>query len=369
MSKKLLSVVLALALALSCFAVSAFALGSIGYESEEDAAYYTQAWALESSNNGNTYTVDVVLTANYKVGPIQFKVLKTVTAGSIALTGADTGADIPDDWYADVSFDDATGEVAVIPNPEEDGVNALDATDGVVVATLTYTVSDDAAGKLVIDVADVKSEANPGGTLIAARMSDGNVVTGTAITGQTVDADTNAITIGAAATPPTLVAIDGTIGVVDTSRTDLNADGDQVTGYIYGVEPENGETIDAVFEVVGDGTMNIVANDEGSDCGTGTIVEVLDLDGNVVESYVLIIFGDVTGDGAIYEEDGTNILLHDAWSYGDTGRFESPVILFAGDVTCDGEIYEEDGTNVLLHDAWSYGDGGRLLQADVIAML
>jgi hypothetical protein len=39
MSKKLLSVVLALALVFSCFAVSAFAIGGLGYENDDDAAF------------------------------------------------------------------------------------------------------------------------------------------------------------------------------------------------------------------------------------------------------------------------------------------------------------------------------------------
>ena len=44
MSKKILSVVLALVMVVSCLAVSAFA----GYENDEDAALYTQTWALSS---------------------------------------------------------------------------------------------------------------------------------------------------------------------------------------------------------------------------------------------------------------------------------------------------------------------------------
>jgi hypothetical protein len=85
------------------------------------------------------------------------------------------------------------------------------------------------------------------------------------------------------------------------------------TGYIYGVEPEASETVDAIFEVVGDGELEIIANEAGSEAGTGTIVNVLDLDGNVVETYVLVIFGDVNGDGAVDISDSFDIELHDNW--------------------------------------------------------
>lgn len=376
MSKKLLSVVLALALVFSCFAVGAFALGSIGYESEEDAPNYTQAWALESTDNNNgTYTVKVKLTANYGVGSIQFKVLKTVNAGTIKLTAATEGEDIPENWVADVSFSDTTGEVAVIPHPNEDGVYAVDATDGIYVAELTYTVSNDANGSLVIDVADAKSESNPGGTLIAARMSDGNVVTGTSITGQTVSQNTNTVTIGSASTPPTLAVVDGTIGVIDTSRTemdaeDIDSDGDTkaVTGYIYGVEPEDGQSVYDVFEVVGDGEMVVVPNAEGNESATGAIVQVVDLDGNVVAEYVLIIFGDVNGDGAVDSNDANNLEQHENYELGDYGRLES-YLDFAGDVNCDGGSDSNDANNIEQHENYELGENSRIYQADIIAGL
>ena len=160
MSKKLLSVVLALALVLSCFAVSAFAIGGIGYESEEDAAFYTQTWALdEPVDNGNgTYSVNVRLTANYDVGTMQFVVLKNVTAGSLTLTEVSPGSDIPAVWAASTVFSDANGKVMIVPNPAVDAVPALDCTAGKVVAKLTYTASADVAATLAIDVANVKSQ-------------------------------------------------------------------------------------------------------------------------------------------------------------------------------------------------------------------
>lgn len=454
MSKKLLSVVLALALVLSSFAVSAFAIGAIGYEDEKDVANYTQAWSLnEAVNNGNgTYSVDVILDANYGVGPIQFQVIKTVSTGTLTLTGAAINEDvIPDNWMADIAFDDGTGEVAINPNPEEDGVSAIDVEDGKVIATLTYTASADVYATLEINVADAKSATNPGGTLIAARMSDGNVVTGTAITGQTVSQTTNKITIGSAAVteytvsfeanggsgsmadvtvedgdsytlpacaftapsgyefsawsvngaekavgdtitvtanttvtavwvksivPPTLAVIDGTIGVIDTTRTMLDENqGTECDGYIYGLEPFNYETVGMIFEVVGDGSMNIVANDYGSESGTGTMVQVLDLDGNVVAEYVLIVFGDVDGDGEITVLDASEVELHAGWAYPDSygmGRFEKAYTAFAACVDGCGDASTLDASEIELTAGWAYPDAdgnGYLSQATIISLL
>ncbi len=373
MSKKLLSVVLALALALSCFAVSAFALGDYGYEDEADAASYTQTWALSEPQDigGGEYAVDVILTTNYLVGPIQFKVLKTVSAGSLALVDAYEGEDIPENWNADVSFLDTTGEVTVIPYPTEDGVNALDCAGGKVVATLVFAASADVAATAAIDVADAKSASNPGGTLIAARMSDGNVVTGAAITGQTVTNTSNpSATFGSAAVAPTLAVKAGKAGVIDTSRTALAHDDSYTeiaggcTGYIYGVELSAGDTVNSVFEVSGDGTMEIVNGAAGKE-GTGSIVKVKDTSGNVVETYCLVIFGDVDGDGEAGATDMGAIDLHNSGMYGfDQETFDDilgyygsllPYQIFAADVDANGEAGAIDMGNIDLHNSGMFG--------------
>ena len=382
MSKKLLSVVLALALALSCFAVGAFAIGDIGYESEEDAAFYTQAWALSADPTdigGGKYTVDVYLTANYGVGPIQFQILKDITAGTLTLTDAVAGEAIPQEWEANVAFEDTTGEVIINPDPAEEGAYAIDEPSNAHIATLTFTASADVAATIAINVADAKNAENVGGTLIAARMSDGNVVTGAAITGQTVSQDTNTVTFGNAAPPaqaPELAVIDGTIGVIDTGRTMLDEmEGTECDGYIYGLEPFNYETVDMVFEVVGDGYMNIVANDYGSESGTGTMVQVVDNDDNVVAEYVLIIFGDVDGDGEVTVLDASEVELHAGYAYPDSygmGRFEKAYTAFAACVDGCGDASTLDSSEIELTAGYAYPDdlgNGYLAQETIIGLL
>lgn len=377
MSKKLLSVVLALALVFSCFAVSAFAIGGIGYEDNDaDKETYAQTWALGEpvQNPDGTYSVDVKLTAAYGVGTMQFVVKKTINAGSLTLTGVTVGKDIPAVWLATAPFSDASSKVMIVPNPTVDAVPALDCTTEKVVATLNYTASADVSATLSIDL-NAKTQANPGGTLFAARMSDGNVVTGTSILGQNVN-PTNTVTIGSAAsTPPTLVAIDGTLGVVDTSRTmldewDIDEDGDtqEVTGYLLGFDPDNNGALGELFEVEGDGEMQIVATEAGSEAGTGTIVNVVDNGSNVVATYVVIVFGDVNGDGFADGTDGSNLEQHDAWSLGDYGRLYS-YQEFAGDVNVDGGADGTDASNIEQHDAWGLGDLGRIDIAGIIAEL
>lgn len=366
MSKKILSVMLALVMVVSCVAVSAFA----GYESEEDAALYTQTWALsEPVDNGDgTWSVDVSLTTNYPTGAIQF-VLTNTDNTVAAIKSAKVGAAIPADYAASISVSNATGKVIIVPSTV--GVDTITATaiNGVI-ATITYTYSGSGSAKIAIKN-DPKTETNAAGSLIAARMDDGDLVTGGLVTGQTVVSVGDERTIGAASVAPELAVIDGTIGVIDTGRTTIDADeGIECDGYLYGLDADNYETVDMIFEVIGDGTMEIVANDAGSEAGTGTMVNVVDLDGNVVATYVLIVFGDVNGDGAADALDAGDIELHDSYALNDvTGRLLA-YQEFAGDVNGDGAADALDAGDIELHDAYALNDDtGRLIISDIIAML
>ncbi len=374
-TRKLLSVVVALMMVVSMFAMTANA--AYYYESEEDAATYTQTWALsEPVDNGDgTYTVDVSLTTNYGTGPIQF-VLTNSDTSVAAIQSVTLGDAIPESYNATLSVSKAKGKVMIIADTAGTATITAEEINGVI-ATVVYTYAGSGSATIAIED-DAKSATNVGGSLIAARMGDGDVVTGDPITGQTVTVGDSVIIGGGAA--PTLAVIDGTIGVIDTTRQDMYCDdmgfgtGDATfTGYIYGVEPEAGETVDAVFEVVGDGYWNIIATEAGSEAGTGTVVEVYDNSDNLVATYVLVIFGDVNGDGMVDGMDSADIELHDLWSYETSSngmRFEYAYQSFAGDVNCDTMTDAMDSADIELHDLWSYengSDGMRMYQADVMA--
>ena len=316
-TRKLLSVVVALMMVVSMFAMTANAANY--YESEGDAATYTQTWALSKpvANGDGTYTVDVSLTTNYETGPIQFVLTNTDTSVA-AIKSVTLGDAIPASYNATLSVSKANGKVMIIADTAGTATITAEEINGVI-ATVVYTYAGSGSATIAIED-DAKSATNVGGSLIAARMGDGDVVTGDPITGQTVTVGDSVIIGGGAA--PTLAVIDGTIGVIDTTRQDMYCDADGIgtgdatfTGYIYGVEPEAGETVDAVFEVVGDGELEIIATEAGSEAGTGTIVNVLDTNGDAVETYVLVIFGDVNGDGFIDMADSSDIDLHDAYMY------------------------------------------------------
>ena len=285
----------------------------------------------------------------------------------VKLTSAELGEDVPEDYGAELTPNLATGKMVIVPQPVN-GAAAEELTDAIV-AVLTYTVPDGESTTLTIDASEAKTESNLAGTLVALRMADEYLETGDMIFGQIVDATAAKTQLGSASVAPTLAVIDGTIGVINTDYTEYGADFESCTGYIYGVEPENGESVDSVFEVIGDGEMEIIANEADSEAGTGTIVNVLDLDGNVVETYVLIIFGDIDGDGEITAFDASDAIDHEGWAYKDSMRIEAPELLFAGDIDLDEDVTAFDGSDMIDHEGWAYKDQMRMLQSDIIDQL
>ena len=308
MSKKILSIVLALTFALSCFAVSAFAIGELGYE-DEDSTYY-QKWSLSEAvedASGNWY-VEVSLEADYKVGAMQFEL--EFSSADITIAEVVAGDGLTDDYNADIAYDTtgASNIVAIIPNPVEDADEAIDASAGIVVCTVYFTVANDAAGTVQI-VDDAKSKTNPGGTLFAARMADG-ILADDAIIGQATTIETPERNIGAVALPAELVlsATGASKGVVvDNTHTF----GGAYAGVVYGITATTYKTkanITNNVEASNGGSLVVKASDgkttASGNYGTGSTIEVLNADGTSTgKIYVFVVFGDVDGNGLINGND------------------------------------------------------------------
>lgn len=320
MSKKVLSIVLALVFALSCFAVSAFAIGEIGYE-DEDSTYY-QKWSLSEAQedaDGNWY-VEVSLEADYTVGAMQFEL--EFSSADITIADVVAGDGLTDAYNADIAFDTtgASNIVAIIPNPVEDADEAIDASAGIKVCTVYFTVADGAAGTVQI-VDDAKSKTNPGGTLFAARMDDGILATGTSVIGQATTIETPARNIGAVSLPAELVltAAGTTNGVIIDKAHTLNG---AYTGIVYGFPGNtfmNTSYITTNVEASNGGTLEFSRSIGKTGYGTGTVITVKNADGTVASTYVVVIFGDVDANGLINVNDikATLAGYNSATLYGD----------------------------------------------------
>ena len=309
MSKKVLSIVLALALALSCFAVSAFAIGEIAFEDEDST--YTQKWSLSEAQeaaDGRWY-VDVTLDTDYLVGAMQFAF--DISSADIVIDDVVGGEILNEDFGADIAFDSTgkTNIVAIIPNPFEDATAALDFSGGAVVCTVYFSVADGASGTVQIKD-DAKSATNPGGTLFAARMTDGVLASGASVVGQITTIESDARNIGAVSLPADLVkkaAAEAGI-IIDTAHTF----GGAYTGVVYGFTQAAANTfmntnyLNNNLEASNGGSLAFSRSIGKSGYGTGTVITVKNADGSVAATYVVVIFGDVDGNGLTNVTDTRN---------------------------------------------------------------
>ena len=288
MSKKVLSIVLALALALSCFAVSAFAMGQLGYE-EEDSTY-AQAWSLSEAVEGaDGWYVEVSLTADYAVGAMQFAL--EFSDANTTIADVIPGDALLGEYNADIAFDTtgASNIVAIIPNPVEDAAAAVDASAGIVVCTVYF--ADGAAGTVQI-ADDAKSATNPGGTLFAARMADG-ILADDAIIGQAATIETPARNIGAVSLPAELVKKAGAEAGILIDRT--HTFGGAYTGVVYGFTQSaantfaNANYLNNNLEVSNGGSFELSRSIGKTGYGTGTVITVKNADGSVAETIVFLL--------------------------------------------------------------------------------
>ena len=132
------------------------------------------------------------------------------------------------------------------------------------------------------------------------------------------------------AAQPELAVIGGTTGVIDTENK-----------YVYGVTAGDAATL--YFEALNGGTINMVANDAGATNGTGAQLQLLDAQGGVLDTYTLIIFGDVDGDSAVSVADSITIAQY---VEGAVSALPSAVALFAADVDHDTSISVADVISV-----------------------
>jgi hypothetical protein len=174
---------------------------------------------------------------------------------------------------------------------------AAEAIDGVI-ARVTYTLVGGSADITLKD--DAAASDNVAGTLIAARVSDSNIVTGDLIVGQNVVIELGTVTIGTAAVEPTLVLSNGV--TVNTGYCNK-----EYTGVIFGFASFGSEANyrKSVTSSLGDEYIVYEANADGKN-GTGAVIKLVGLDKTtVLESYVVVVFGDVNGDGRVTTADTT----------------------------------------------------------------
>lgn len=291
---------------------------------------------------GEGAVVTVKATTNYAVGTISIPVFydKTLTDVSDCsaplseyanntvttdLTAVDTAK-----IYANTGVDSKKYGFVLVNYIAGAGKTVKTMLNGEAVLTFKLTAKADVKGEAVIKVIteSAKTDSNSQGMLYFGAQPDGNIINALPENVKKIDVTNASSSVYVGNGLPYLSAIGGTAAVVDNENK-----------YVYGITV--GEDISDLFAVT-NGKINIVPNELGVTNGTGATVQLLDLSDNVTDSYTIIIFGDVNGDGVVSGADYTFALN----AVGGAKLTENSST-FACDMNGDGEISGADYTLIL----------------------
>ena len=127
---------------------------------------------------------------------------------------------------------------------------------------------------------------------------------------------------------------------------------DEKNKYVYSFLDSNNfeirkftfDIIDAIFSAE-NASINFVLNEQGA-YSTGSKIQLLDDNNNVLKEYEIVIFGDVTGEGRVTGADVSALIPHvDATKEGENGILLG-AYLKAADITHDGVVDESDLTKL-----------------------
>ena len=150
------------------------------------------------------------------------------------------------------------------------------------------------------------------------------------------------------------VEFEGIDGGLVKDTTEEGAD--KSTGFVYGIEV-GATDVDKYFTTNDTGSIEVVANAAGKTNGTGATLVVKDKSDNVVGEYVLVVFGDVDGDGAL---SGTDALYIKQYAGGNAGRISEEANLLAADADNDTSV---SGTDALKIKQFAGGNASAVSQA------
>lgn len=330
-AKKAISVVLAVVMIAGLFAFGAFA-------ADQNATIAVSASETQVEV-GATVTVTVAATTDYYAAAASVPVYYDTAAFDLVPDSVKPSTDLYGAGYTDTAINTTeAGCVMVVFIPKAGGTAKQ--LNNTTLFTFQLTAKANAqASPIATKAEDQKTATNIGGKLYLGAYStaDVNTATVTAV-GQEFSLTNTAVTIGSAAAPE-LVVTEGTTGYIDEARK-----------YVYGVMP--GDEATAYFEATNGGTIEMVANEAGATNGTGATLQLKGADGSVLDTYTLIIFGDVNGDATVDSADAVSVKRVSVL----LATFDDAATAFAADYNGDATVDSADAVavkrvSVLLADA------------------
>ena len=301
---------------------------------------------------GETATVSVKVTANFSIATMSIPVFydkelvtvsdATAKLSNYAVSSAITDAQSADSGkiYAntDISADDFG--FVLVNYIGEAGKDVPETMDSVVL-TFKITAKADVNGNAVFKCVSqsAKTDNNPAGMLYFGSPTSGTAINDIPENVENINLTNASATVKIGGEPATLMVQEdfayAEYVVIDTNNTNNG----EYTGIVYGIDTLDqndymeilGTLDDALTTSNGDDYLVIEANEMGME-STGATITVVDENGDAIETYVFVYFGDIDGDGMISSNDA---LIAEWYEIAYEG-IESYAAYVAADIDGDG---------------------------------
>lgn len=334
---KLIAIVMAIVLIVSIFIV-----GTVANAKNTSVVVSVDKTELSA---GESATVTVSVSADYPVAtasiPVFYdKTLVDVSNVTATLSGYDvknvtTDATATDSAkiYANTGLD-STKYGFVLATYIGGAGDTVTTLENATVFTFKIIAKENVSGNAVVKCANetAKVEEN----------IEGMLYFGTTTSGTTINSIPENVE-GVVLTNATANVVIKSSGTTIMPKDDKETVIDNENKYIYGITP--GDNVEDYIQV-NNGSFEIVANASGYKNGTGATVTVKNSSGTVVDTYTIIIFGDVDGNGKVNDADKAKMNL--SILANSTAIMEEPQI-FAGDI--DGNVIINDADKATVNIA------------------
>lgn len=309
-SKKILSLALALVMALGVLTMGVFAA-----KTTPTATFTVSASASEVATGDEvTITVKANATETFYAGPMSLPIEYDKSLFEYVADSA-TVANIYGESTTKSAVKAEAGKLTVALTPSTSGAVTAPDLKGADLTVLTFKLKAiGSTGSSTVAIADdQKTAANIGGKFYCGSFDSANPKTAelTEI-GQTLNRVSATISYkgGAVEAADLELTAKGTEdGVVIDTRITF---GGQYDGAVYGFKQVNATTFRAnnnyitnSVQATNEGSLSIARSFNTAGWSTGTIITVLNKDGSESKKYIVIIFGDVNCDGLINGNDTT----------------------------------------------------------------
>lgn len=338
-SKKILSLALALVMALGVLTMGVFAA-----KTTPTATFTVSSSASEVANGDEvTITVKANATETFYAGPMSLPIEYNASLFEYVADSA-TVANIYGESTTKSAVKAEAGKLTVALTPSTSGAVTAPDLNGANLTVLTFKLKAiGSTGSSTVAIADdQKTAANIGGKFYCGSFDSANPKTAelTEI-GQTLNRVSATISYAGGTATPELVLTDAGKAAGTVISTN-HCKGDGFDGCVMGIDTLGINTTEAIADnvTVNNGTMVVNTDASNGNETTGAVIEVHNNSGDLVAKYVFIYFGDLDRDGSVTIADSTICSDYELTYEGLDEEF----MLLAADVDGDSAVTIADAT-------------------------